>query len=46
MILEQKVIDILKEELLKTERNIKWDGMYDGMASKIVKMIKEELVNY
>ena len=46
MILEQIVIDILKEEIPKTERNIKWDGMYDDMSSKIVKMIKEELVKY
>ena len=44
MILEQIVIDILKEEIPKTEKNVKWDGMYDGTAKKIVKMIKEELV--
>ena len=44
MILENKVADILREEIPKTEKNIKWDGMYDNTAKKIVKMIKEELV--
>ena len=46
MILEQIVIDILKEEIPKTEKNIKWDGMYDNIAKQIVKSIKEEIVKY
>ncbi len=46
MILENKVIEILHEEIPKIERNIKWDGMYDNIAKKIVKVIKEELVKY
>ena len=46
MILENKVIDILKDEMPKLDKNIKWDGMYDDIAKKIVKMIKEELVKY
>ena len=46
MILEQIVIDILKEEIPKTEKNVKWDGMYDIIATKVVKSIKEEIVKY
>ena len=46
MILEQIVIDILKEEIPKTEKNVKWDGMYDYIATKVVKSIKEEIVKY
>jgi hypothetical protein len=46
MILEQIVIDILKEEIPKTEKNVKWDGMYDNIATKVVKSIKEEIVKY
>jgi|TARA_Y100000004_G_C8593119_1_gene277350 hypothetical protein len=41
MILEQKVIDILKEELPK---EFQWNGIYDKVARKIVKEIKEEIV--
>ena len=44
MILEQKVIDILHIEIPKIERNIKWDGMYDHIADKIVKVIKESII--
>ena len=44
MVLERIVIDILKEEMPKIERHIKWDGMYDVMAEKIVKSIKQALV--
>ncbi len=44
MILENKVIDILKEEMPKLDKNIKWDGMYDGIAKRIVKSIKEAIV--
>ena len=44
MILEEIVFDILKEEMPRIEKHIKWDGMYDESAKKIVKMIKEELV--
>ena len=46
MILEQIVIDILKEELPKYKRIVKWDGMYDRSAKRIVKAIKEEIVKY
>ena len=46
MILEQIVIDILKEEMPKIEKNVKWDGMYDNIATKVVKSIKEEIVKY
>ena len=46
MILEQIVIDILKEEIPKIEKNVKWDGMYDSIATKVVKSIKEEIVKY
>jgi hypothetical protein len=46
MILEQIVIDILKEEMPKIERHVKWEGMYDDMATQIVKSIKEEIVKY
>ena len=46
MVLEQIVIDILKEEIPKTEKNVKWDGMYDNIATKVVKSIKEEIVKY
>ena len=44
MILEQIVIDILKEKMPEIEKNVKWDGMYDVMANKIVKSIKDSLV--
>ena len=46
MILEQIVIDILKEEMPKIEKNVKWDGMNDTIATKVVKSIKEEIVKY
>ena len=44
MILEQIVIDILNKEIPKLDNIIKWDGMYNKMAEKIVKEIKEEIV--
>ena len=40
------VIDILKEEMPKIEKNVKWDGMYNTIATKVVKSIKEEIVKY
>ena len=43
MILEQQVVDILQEEMPKIEKHIKWDGMYNGIAKRIVKSIKESL---
>tara|TARA_B100000073_G_scaffold317490_1_gene294889 strand:- start:301 stop:441 length:141 start_codon:yes stop_codon:yes gene_type:complete len=46
VILEQIVIDILKEEMPKIEKHVKWDGMYDNIATKVVKSIKEEIVKY
>jgi len=44
MVLERIVIDILKEEMPKIEKHVKWDNMYDAMANKIVKSIKQALV--
>ena len=46
MILENKVIEILHEEMPKIEKHIKWDGMYNHIATKIVKSVKEEITNY
>jgi len=44
MILENKVVEKLQEEITILSHIIKWDGMYDKTAKRIVKMIKEELV--
>jgi len=44
MILEQKVIDILRKEMPKLKRVIEWDGMYNHIATKIVKSIKKTLI--
>jgi len=44
MILENKVVEILKEDMTNLSRIVKWDGMYDKISKRIVKMIKEELV--
>ena len=44
MILEQIVKDILKEEYNRIKTMIPFDGMYDRMAERIVKEIKEEIV--
>lgn len=44
MILEEKVTEVMREMLPKISRNVKWDGMYDNIAKRIVKVIKEELV--
>jgi len=44
MILENKVADILREDMPNLFNKVRWDGMYDKSAKKIVKMIKEELV--
>jgi len=46
MILENKVVEILQEDMPVLFSRIRWDGMYDETAKKIVKMIKEELVKY
>ena len=46
MILENKVADILREDMPNLFSKIRWDGMYDESAKKIVKMIKEELVKW
>ena len=43
MILEEIVSNILKEEMPKIDRNVKWDGMYDHISEKIVKSIKESI---
>ena len=44
MTLEQKVVKILQEDMPPLFSRIRWDGMYDESAEKIVKMIKEELI--
>jgi len=44
MILEQIVKDILKEEYDRIKTMIPYDDMYDKMAERIVKEIKEEIV--
>ena len=44
MILENKVVDILRKDMPNLFSKIQWDGMYNESAKKIVKMIKEELV--
>ena len=46
MILEQKVVKILREEMPNLFRYIQWDGMYNRAAEKIVKEIKEEIVKW
>tara|TARA_R110002074_G_scaffold66573_1_gene157237 strand:+ start:1119 stop:1256 length:138 start_codon:yes stop_codon:yes gene_type:complete len=43
MILEKKVVDILQEEMPRVERNVKWDGMYNHIAKRIVNTIKESI---
>jgi hypothetical protein len=44
MILEQIVKDILREEYDRIKTMIPFDGMYDRMAERIVKDIKQALV--
>jgi hypothetical protein len=44
MVLEQKVKDILREEYDRIKKIIPYDGMFDSMAKRIVKEIKEEIV--
>ena len=44
MILEQIVKDILEEEYDRIKTMIPFDGMYDRMAERIVKEIKQALV--
>ena len=43
MILEEKVTKILKKDMPKLNNVVQWDGMYDSIANKIVKEIKEEI---
>ena len=43
MILEKKVTKILKKDMPKLSNSVPWDGMYDKIADKIVKEIKEEI---
>ena len=44
MILEQIIKDILKEEYDRIKTMIPYDGMYDRMAERIVKEVKNEIV--
>jgi AAA+ ATPase superfamily predicted ATPase len=46
VILEQIIIDILREEIPKFKRIVKWEGMYETAAKRIVKEVKEEMVKY
>ena len=41
MILEEKVTKILKKVMLKLNNVVMWDGMYDSVARKIIKEVKE-----
>ena len=43
MILENKVVKILQEDMPDLFRQIQWDGMYDKTAELIVQAIKNEL---
>jgi len=45
MILEQIVKDILKEEYSKMRKQVEWDGMFDRVASRIVKEVKQAMVD-
>ena len=45
MILEQIVKNILEEEYDRIKTMIPFDGMYDRMAERIVKDIKQALVD-
>ena len=45
MILEQIVKDILEEEYDRIKKMIPFDGMYDRMAERIVKEVKQALVD-
>ena len=44
MILEQLVKDIITEEYNKVKKEVPWDGMFDKIAKRIVKEIREEIV--
>ena len=44
MIIEEQVTKILKQDLPKLSNHVPWDGMYDIVARKIVKKVKEEIV--
>ena len=43
MILENKVADILREDMPNLFSKIRWDGMYDETAKRIIKAIKNEV---
>ena len=45
MILEQIIKDILKEEYSKIKTQVAWDGMFDDAADRIVKEIKQAMVD-
>ena len=45
MILEQIVKDILKEEYSQMRKQVEWDGMFDKAASRIVKEVKQAMVD-
>ena len=43
--LEQKTKQIMMDEFNIVRNHVPWDGMYDGVAKQIVKMIKKEIVD-
>ena len=45
MVLEQIVKDILKEEYSQIRKQVEWDGMFDKIADRIVKEIKQAMVD-
>ena len=44
MILEQLVKDIITEEYNRVKKEVPWDGMFEKIAKRIVKEIREEIV--
>ncbi len=45
MILEQIVKDILKEEYDRVKTQVPYDGMFDRAASRIIKEVKQAMVD-
>jgi len=45
MILEQLVKDIITEEYNRVKKEVPWDGMFDKIAKRIVKEIKQAMVD-
>ena len=43
--LESKIKDMMLEEFQKYRTTIPWDGMLNDCSKRMLKMIKEEIVN-